>query len=126
MVGTIGVVTASGIVSLVGARLVQAVGGCAGLVLGRAITRDTASAETVSQRIAVLASAVSIGPALAPIVGTNLELLFGWRGMFWVLAGVSALLLLVTTLTLPETHHEREAGDLRGYARSWGRLLKDR
>ena len=123
ILGTVGVAIAPGIGTLIAARLVEAVGGCAGLVLGRAITRDTASDEMVTQRIAVLASAVSVGPALAPIIGIQLAFLFGWRGMFWVLAGVSALLFVVTMLTLPETHHQRSGADWRSYARSWVRLL---
>src|SRR5690606_33599422 len=74
---------------LIVARVFQAIGGCSGLVLGRAITRDDAGPEQAAARMAILGAAISIGPALAPIVGAQLALHMGWRSIFIVLALVN-------------------------------------
>ena len=56
--------------SLIAARLFQALGGCAGMVLGRAIVRDTSTPEASAQRLALLSLIVSVGPGSAPIIGS--------------------------------------------------------
>ena len=52
--------------SLIAARLFQAVGGCAGLVLGRSIVRDTAEPQEATRRLALMNLMVTVGPSLAP------------------------------------------------------------
>lgn len=102
------------------ARVFQAVGGCSGLVLGRAITRDTSGPERATARLAVLGAAISIGPAFAPIVGGQIALHFGWRAVFVLLAAMNAALLAFTLATLPETCPARGKVDIRAY---FGRIL---
>ncbi len=97
------------------ARVFQALGGCSGLVLGRAITRDTSSPAEATARLAVLGAAISIGPAFAPIVGGQIALHFGWRAVFVTLAAMNAVLLAITLATLPETGNTRDATGLRAY-----------
>lgn len=123
VVGTLGVAFSTGLAALICARGVQAIGGCAGLVLGRAITRDTAGPQEATRRMAILAAAMSLGPGLAPIVGAHVALLVGWRGMFLALAAVSAALFILTAMTLPETHISRRSSHWHTYVRSWGQLL---
>ena len=71
---------------LVGARLLQALGGCAGLALGRAVARDTATPETAVGSLALLNLMMMIGPGVAPSMGAGLDALFGWRSLFATLA----------------------------------------
>ena len=52
--------------SLIVARLLQALGGCAGLVIGRAIVRDTALPQEAARRLAMMNLMVAIGPGAAP------------------------------------------------------------
>src|SRR6185312_10382607 len=54
---------------LIGARVLQSLGGCAGLVLGRAAVRDGATAETAAGRLALLTLVMSMVPAVAPAIG---------------------------------------------------------
>ncbi|WP_044874143.1 Bcr/CflA family multidrug efflux MFS transporter [Pseudomonas sp. LFM046] len=88
---------------LIGARFVQALGGCAGMVVARAVVRDLcdpiASAKAFSQLMLVM----GLAPILAPLGGGVLLELFGWQSIFWGLALFSALVLLGIAAWLPET-----------------------
>jgi len=115
-----GVVAAlsSGVHALIAARLLQALGGCAGLVLGRAIVRDTAHADDALRKLALLNLMTLFGPGLAPIVGAFVGTHAGWRSIFYLLATMGALAFVCTARLLPET--ARPAGTL-----STGKLLRD-
>ena len=54
---------------LIVARLFQALGGSAGLALGRAIVRDTSGETDAARRLALMNLMVTLGPALAPLLG---------------------------------------------------------
>lgn len=92
-----------GVHQLIAARLLQALGGCAGLALGRAIVRDTARSEQAVRQLALMNLMMMIGPGLAPLVGGAVAALFGWRAIFAVLAMLGALTLVLTWRLLPET-----------------------
>lgn len=111
LLGALAVYTVAGIVAglstgiqaLVAARLLQALGGAAGLVLGRAIVRDTSRADEAVRRLATLNLMVVIGPGLAPIVGGLLAGHVGWRSIFLLLAGMGAVAFFCSAKLLPET-----------------------
>ncbi|MFJ4131482.1 multidrug effflux MFS transporter [Pseudomonas cyclaminis] len=94
--GSVGAWAANSIQVLIAARLIQALGGCSGLVLGKAIILDTVTGAKATQRIALLGLIVMIGPGLAPLIGIALVKLDGWRSIFAVLSlfGVSSLILI--------------------------------
>lgn len=110
MIG-LGLYTAAGLVAmcvggvhqLIAARLLQALGGCAGLALGRAIIRDTARSEQAVRQLALMNLMMMIGPGLAPLVGGGVAAVFGWRAIFALLATLGALTLVLTWRLLPET-----------------------
>jgi DHA1 family bicyclomycin/chloramphenicol resistance-like MFS transporter len=95
---------------LIFARLAQALGGCASLVLGRAMVRDTAGDDDVVRRLARLTLMMMAGPGLAPLLGGVLSSAVGWRSIFWVLAALGLVNLALTWRLLPETG--RGAGSL--------------
>lgn len=90
------------------ARFFQALGGCAGLVLARAILRDTSETRDIAQRMAVLTMIMVAAPSLAPLTGGLVTQYFGWRTIFLVLIGIGALNLASVMLVLPETRPEDE------------------
>ncbi|MBC9180134.1 multidrug effflux MFS transporter [Pseudoroseomonas ludipueritiae] len=96
-------VLAPGVQALIAARLFQALGGCAGLVLGRAIVRDLAGPQEAAQRLALMNLMVTLGPGLAPLLGTALAELAGWRSIFVLLCALGVVNLLFTWRMLPET-----------------------
>lgn len=99
----IGCYLAPGIGPLLVARLFQALGGCAGLVLGRAILRDTSDAAEIASRLALLTMIMVVGPSLAPLAGGLVTQYFGWRAIFLVLIAIGILNLGSLLLVIPET-----------------------
>ncbi|MGS7254011.1 multidrug effflux MFS transporter [Pseudomonas anuradhapurensis] len=113
--------------TLVLARFVQALGGCAGMVLSRAIVSDkcdpVASAKVFSQLMLVM----GLAPILAPMLGGVLVNLAGWQSIFLALSLFSAGCLLAISLGLPESlpaHMPRQP--LSGALRQYLRLFADR
>ena len=120
-----GVVAAAapGIHVLLAARLLQALGGCAGLALGRAIVRDLAGPDAAAQRLAILNLVVSAGPGVAPVLGGVLASWLGWRSIFVLLAVTGVLTLGLAMRLLPETRGASAPRDAATMARDFGRLL---
>lgn len=103
-VGILLAIPATSIEALVVARVLQSLGACGALVLGRAMVRDISSGEAAAKTFAVLLTCMTLTPTLAPGIGGLIEAAFGWRSIFVVLAGIVGTLGLVTLLTLPETN----------------------
>jgi MFS transporter, DHA1 family, multidrug resistance protein len=106
---------------LLGSRVLQSIGGCAGLVLGRAAVRDGATPDKAAGQLAMLTLVMSVVPALAPAVGGYLTAYVHWRASYVLLAAMGGLTLLVTLLMLPETNRRPLGGPssgtlLTGYA----------
>jgi DHA1 family bicyclomycin/chloramphenicol resistance-like MFS transporter len=102
-------------------RAFQAVGGCSGLVLGRAIIRDLYDRDRSAAMIGYVTMAMSLAPMFSPALGGYLDTLFGWRASFAFCALAGVIVLACVILTLPETLAEPGLGEgigamLRGYA----------
>ena len=108
---------------LLAARVVQALGGCGGLVLGRAVVRDGAEQGQAASQMALLTMVQSLAPGIGPAAGGYLGAWFGWRSIFAALAGLGGVTLAATLLTLPETAASRGAASGRMLA-SYARLLR--
>ncbi len=115
-------VVAPDIESLLAARVVQSIGGCAGLVVGRAIIRDRFEGAKAAQAYAYISAALATGPMLGPIIGGQLEVWLGWRASFAFLTafGLVALAAVVWALTETNLAPNRNAVGpprlVRGYA----------
>ncbi|MFC3229292.1 multidrug effflux MFS transporter [Marinibaculum pumilum] len=107
------------------ARMVQGVGACACMIVGRAVVRDIYDRERTARAMAILGIVVASGPALAPLLGGQLQVLFGWESSFVFVAGWGALLLLMAIWVLPETVDRRQVapGVVRQFAHSYSLLL---
>ncbi|MBL6653609.1 MAG: multidrug effflux MFS transporter, partial [Reyranella sp.] len=109
--------------SLIIARLLQALGGCAGLVIGRAIVRDTALPQEAARRMAVMNLMVAVGPGAAPLIGGALVSSLGWRSIFFALALLGVVNLLFSWWLLPESKAATPPAKGNSLARNYGRLL---
>ena len=110
---------------LLAARIFQALGGCSGLVLGRAMMRDGASPDKAARSMAILNTAMSLGPALSPAIGGYVALWGGWRAPFVLLVVLGAAMLLLAVLTLPETNRQRtDFSGIRSMIGSYATLLR--
>jgi DHA1 family bicyclomycin/chloramphenicol resistance-like MFS transporter len=89
---------------LVVARVLQSIGACAGLVLGRAIVRDSAAPDRAAAQLAMLTMVMSMAPAIAPVLGGYATAWIGWRAAFALLAVIGAVTFVLAVLLLPETN----------------------
>ena len=112
---------------LVVLRLVQGLGGAAGLVIARAVARDLHSGRALVVFFSRLTLISGLAPVVAPLLGGQLSRVMSWRGLFGVLAGFG-LLLLVAGLLQRETLAPamRTTGGLSATLRGFGVLLADR
>ena len=74
--------------TLVVFRFLQALGGCAPIVIPRAIVRDHFEQVGSIRMLSMLMLVMGLAPILAPLIGGQLLVNFGWRSVFWVLADV--------------------------------------
>jgi DHA1 family bicyclomycin/chloramphenicol resistance-like MFS transporter len=112
--------------TLVAARFFQAVGGCSGLVLARAIIRDTSQAHEAARRLALTNLLVTAGPAVAPLIGAGLSSLWGWRTILTGLAALGVANFVLAWRILPETRPEALVVSAARYARDYFGLLRSR
>jgi len=92
---------------LIAARLLQAVGGAAGIVLARAMVRDVFDRETSASVISYITMAFVVAPMVAPAIGGYIDVHGGWRMGFWALAALGAVIMAAAFRHLPETHVNR-------------------
>jgi DHA1 family bicyclomycin/chloramphenicol resistance-like MFS transporter len=92
---------------LIAGRVVQAVGGCAGITLSRAIVRDLYGRNQVASMIGYVTMGMAVAPMLAPTIGGVLDTLYGWRASFAFLMAFGGLALLFAFRSLPETNRNR-------------------
>lgn len=102
-------------------RILQGLAASGGLIAGRAMIRDAHDAEAAHRAMSQVILLFALAPAIAPVLGGWLHDEFGWRSIFWFLAGFGFLLILLTTFieeTLAAKHRQslRPATVLRVYA----------
>ena len=117
---------APSIAVLIAARFVQAVGCCAAVVVARAIVRDVFDPQAGAHAVAQASSILALGPLFGPILGSLLEVRFGYRAAFVVIAMIALALLWATASRLPETnrHLDQGATRLRALAANYGAVLR--
>jgi len=85
-------------------RAVQGLAAGAGIIVGRAIIRDSHSGHEAQRLMSLVTMIFGIAPAVAPVIGGWLQGAFGWRAVFWFLAAYGGLLFAFCQWRLPETH----------------------
>jgi DHA1 family bicyclomycin/chloramphenicol resistance-like MFS transporter len=100
---SIGCALAPNIHVLVGLRLLQGLGACAGMVVPRAVVRDLHTGHDAARLMAMLMLVFSVSPILAPLAGSFLIEWSGWRSVFWTVTLAALLGLVLLRTSLPET-----------------------
>jgi DHA1 family bicyclomycin/chloramphenicol resistance-like MFS transporter len=104
---------------LIVARLLQALGGAAGIVLARAMVRDVFERDKAASVISYITMAFVVAPMVAPALGGLIDGYAGWRADFWLLSVIGAVVLAFAWFHLPETHRDRQRGpDALGLAQA--------
>ncbi|WP_372835493.1 multidrug effflux MFS transporter [Pontibacterium sp.] len=99
--------TAQDIDQLIGGRILQALGGSAGMVLVRTILLDIHGREGAANKMGYVVMAIAIAQAIAPTVGGYINLWFDWHSIFYLSLLISTLIWILTILRLPETGTEK-------------------
>ena len=102
-VSSVGCALARDVTALIALRFLQALGGCAPLVVPRAVVRDYFDQRGSVRMLSVLMLVMGLAPILAPLIGGQLLVNFGWRSVFWVLAAYGVFWLVIVTLFLHES-----------------------
>lgn len=110
------------------ARFVQALGGCAGGTVARAVVRDLFDFRESARVLSLLMLIMGCAPIISPLVGGWILQVFDWRGIFWLLVGFGTLTAIWAFFALPESRSEETAVQARGEhpVRTYIELLKQR
>src|ERR1700751_5747316 len=120
VVSSVACALASNIFVLTAFRLVQGLGGAAGIVIARSIVRDLHSGVALVRFFSTLMLATGLGPVIAPQIGSWVLAVTSWRGIFIVLAFFGLVLLFSAWRRVPETLAE----DSRVTGSLWSTLAK--
>ena len=101
---TLGCALSEDITALTIWRLLQALGGSAGMVIARAVVRDRCSARESARAFSTLILVMGLAPILAPIIGGWVAIGVGWRAIFLLLLAFALACLVAIHLGLPESH----------------------
>lgn len=113
---------------LIASRFVQALGGCAGGVVARAIIRDQFDHTETARMLSLMMLIMGVAPILAPLLGGVVLTLAGWRANFWVLAGFGVVVGSAVSWRLKETRSEATAAQARSETpiRAYAQLFRQR
>ena len=112
---------------LIALRAIQGLSACAAPVMARTMVRDLAERDRAAQVMSVLMASVSMAPMLAPLIGSTVMDLFGWRAIFLTLALFGTIALIAASFILKETLRPELRGPLAfGGIRRFGELLTAR
>jgi len=128
VLGTILCMTATSATGLIAGRFVQGMGGAALGVVPRAIVRDMMTGAEATRMMSKIMLTFSVSPMLAPLVGSALLVLTGWRGIFGALLVASVVSLALLALAQPETlaQENRRPFKMNFLLKGCGDLLVDK
>src|SRR5215470_5973445 len=98
---------ASSIEFLIVARFFQALGGAGAVALARAIVRDLYSEARAGREFSLMGAVMGLAPIIAPLLGSVLQVAFGWRAIFVALLTIGSAAVTVVWLLMPETLKKR-------------------
>ena len=127
-IGAAGCALAGSMPALTLLRVVQALGGSSGFVIGRAIVRDRCEPHEAARAFSLLMMIVALGPVFAPVAGGFVVTHFGWRATFVFQTALGVALFAATHFLLRESRPESTVKplNLANVLRTYIRLGKDR
>lgn len=128
ILGALGCAYAKTIEALIAMRLLQALGGAAGLVVSRAVVRDLFDSQEGAKMFSHLMLVMGVAPIVAPWLGGQLLKFSSWHMIFVFLASFGCFCLFAAARYLPETlaHKHRISGGLTQVFKNFGTLLQHR
>jgi DHA1 family bicyclomycin/chloramphenicol resistance-like MFS transporter len=102
--GSLLAITATALWALYVSRMLQGLGAACGVVVARAILRDTHGGAELARAMSLAMAVFSIGPLTAPLLGAGLVAISGWRGAFIAMTLFGTGLLIASRLGFVETN----------------------
>ncbi len=112
ILASIGCSFAASIEQLVLLRILQSFGICAAMVVPRAMVRDLYERDQAAKQLSRMGTIMGLAPAVAPLIGGYLAILFGWQSIFLFLGGYAILVSLVVVFLVDETHRHKDLAAL--------------
>ena len=127
LLASVGCAIAPSVEWLTFGRFMQGLGASVVMVVPRAVIRDLYTGTDATRLMALIMLVISVSPMLAPLAGSGLMLLGGWRVLFWIMGGAAVLSLIMTVTMLEETltPDQRVRVNIASLRRGTGILLRD-
>jgi DHA1 family bicyclomycin/chloramphenicol resistance-like MFS transporter len=131
LAGTVASLYAPNVETFLACRVLQAFAS-AGLVISRAVVRDTVGTAEAASRIGYITMGMSVVPMVSPVIGGLLDELYGWHAAFLLILAFGVIALAVVHVDLVETNRSastslaaqfRAYPELLGSRRFWGYAL---
>ncbi|MCB9321427.1 MAG: multidrug effflux MFS transporter [Lewinellaceae bacterium] len=103
LVASVGCALAGSVNYLIVMRLLQALGGCVGMVAARAMVRDLFAVEENAKIFSSLMLVIAVSPIIAPTLGGYITAAWGWRWVFGALIIINLIILAAVHFMLPES-----------------------
>jgi MFS transporter, DHA1 family, multidrug resistance protein len=103
LLASLGCALAGSVNALITLRLLQALGGCVGMVAARAMVRDMFEVKENAKVFSLLMLVVAVSPIIAPTAGGYVTALLGWRWVFILLMIINVIILAGIYFLLPES-----------------------
>lgn len=128
LVATVLAAIAPTMTALIAARALQGLGAATLMAVPRAVIRDMATGPAAAKIMATIMMVIAVSPMLAPLSGAFIMQWGSWREIFWVLAAVTVISLVLIIFVLPETlaPENRQPVRVDLMLSGAGRLLSDR
>ncbi|AQZ81363.1 Bcr/CflA family drug resistance efflux transporter [Acinetobacter calcoaceticus] len=116
------------IYQLIFLRVIQALGGCVGVVIVRAVVRDKLTLQASAQAFTTLMMILAIAPVIAPSIGALILEYYYWHMIFILMALIGIACLLGVHFFFKESlsKSERTKFKIKYSFKSYVYLLKDR
>lgn len=121
LVATVGCIQAGNVDQLIFWRFFQALGGAATSVLARAIVRDLFPLNDAARVLSVMHIVTMVATLVAPLAGSFLMQVNGWRNIFVGLLVFAGLTLVASAWRIKETHisESRELSVANAFGAYW-------
>ncbi|MDD3029409.1 MAG: multidrug effflux MFS transporter [Alphaproteobacteria bacterium] len=109
-------------------RFFQAVGGCSGMLIARAVVSDLYKEREAARFFSLMMIVAALAPIAAPALGGYLVAFVGWKSVFVFLTAFGIFCFVMVKVWLPETlrHDAQRSLSFGETAKTYGRLLARR
>lgn len=128
VLASVAVALAPTIELLTAMRALQGIGAAGGAVVAMAMARDLFGGRRLMTMMSRLALINGLAPIIAPLLGSWMVGIIGWRGVFWLLTAYGVGVVVLVTLVIVETRpaDERTTGGFAALVAAYRRVLGDR